>query len=286
MLRLRRSPLLASLVLSALGAACADPASSSTTADGAEQETVSAETILEAKLYDDPSAKPDPSCDVHTSLRVSKGPGGLSATLEERLSGECELYVAPNPRTFSVEESESCGSKVYTGAGTTGSVKIEDHRTRLCEDYRPYAIEVEETTAGGAPRYLAGAPVASAEPGPGDASVVVDTKLYVDPHAAPSPTCDHYLKLVVGKEGEKLVASLEYELSNTSSCDLAIQPDPRTYELAKSEESCGSTIYEGTRGADTLRIQDNATRLCEDLRPARFEVSEARSGKPAEYFGK
>jgi hypothetical protein len=271
------------LPLASLAAGCAtNTGDEASVADGEDQEAVGAVTVLEAKLYDDAQATPNASCDRFTNLKITKSKAGkLSAKLENRLGGTCELYVAPNPRSFKVTEGESCGSKVYDGTGAQGGIHIQDHRTRMCEDLRPSIIEVEEKTAQGRV-FLFGKPVAAA-PTPAPVSKVLDVKLYDQPNAQPSAFCDRYTKLVLGQEGDKFVATLNHELSATSACEIAVMPDPRSYTVVRSE-SCGSKVYKGSAAGDSIEIQDHHTRLCEDVRAAAVEVSETRGGSKRSLF--
>jgi hypothetical protein len=141
------------LALSALG--CAADAQSADDGDG---DDTSAEEALTTriepgsfKLYSDANHKVNQGCDVFTSLVLKNGPA--AATLEEHVGGFCEIAVVPNARTYRLKQTgTSCGSKIYSGSfrkqGKTHSIKITDHRTRLCEDVVPAAIIVEETVPG------------------------------------------------------------------------------------------------------------------------------------------
>jgi hypothetical protein len=107
----------------------------------------------EFKLYMQPHATPNPSCDPHTKLVLS-AEGGSKAHLEEGLDGFCEIAVFPNPRDYRLRAAgQDCGSRIFTGsfrkAGKKHSIKIVDNRTRLCENVVAGAIEVEETTPEG-----------------------------------------------------------------------------------------------------------------------------------------
>jgi hypothetical protein len=104
------------------------------------------------KLYAQPHATPNPSCDVHTSLTLSSS-GGSRAALREVVGGFCEIYVDPSPREYKLRAgSTACGSRVYTGSfrrgGQRHAIKITDHRTRTCKDLPPAKIIVEETRPG------------------------------------------------------------------------------------------------------------------------------------------
>lgn len=117
-------------------------------------------------------------------------------------------------------------------------------------------------------------------------ATLVTVKLYAEPRAKPTPDCDEHVKLVIVKDGSKLVASLENALSSTSTCEIPILKDRRTYEVKQSPDGCGSTIFEGKSGGDTLRVQDNRARVCEDPFVAAFVVDEARAGRAGSYYGK
>lgn len=104
------------------------------------------------KLYAQPRAKPNASCDVHTRLTLAAATYS-TATIEEALSGFCELYVEPNPRTYRLRlAGTDCGTRIYAGSvtkkGKRYSVKITDNRARLCENVVAAAVIVEETIPG------------------------------------------------------------------------------------------------------------------------------------------
>lgn len=276
----RRLFLAFTLALAAPLAACAGASDAGSSATDDDNEAASATKLLTAKLYDDPRHEPNAFCDLHTEATLYKARSGrLFLELQERLSetSACELAVSPNKRRYTVTASSDCGSTVHAGTRGADAVKLMDHRTRLCEDYRPQPIELEETRTG-ATRRLFGKP-SGAAPDPATPSAkVLDVKLYDQPRAQPSPSCDRHTHLVVTKEGGKLVAKLDHVLSPTSLCEIAVVPDPRSYVLSESS-SCGSKVYKGANGADAIEIQDNATRLCEDVRPAGVEVKETRGGR-------
>lgn len=101
------------------------------------------------KLYGQPHASPNATCDVHTSLTLSTQ-GGARAKLSEALDGTCELYVAPQAREYRLRlDGSSCGSKIYKGktrvGGKTREITITDHRTRFCRDLVPAKTIVDET---------------------------------------------------------------------------------------------------------------------------------------------
>lgn len=150
------SMVMAVAAVSSLVVACGGNAEE---ADGANADDVTNDEANAAKvkagsfkLYDQPHATPNASCDVHTKIDLTST-GGSKATVSEGLEGTCELYVMPNPRTYKLKDAgSSCGSRIFKGSVTKGgkkySIKITDHRTRLCEDIIPALLVVEETVPG------------------------------------------------------------------------------------------------------------------------------------------
>lgn len=105
------------------------------------------------KLYAEPRHQPNPGCDVHTSLTLGNR-YGARAELREALDGFCEIYVEPQERSYRLRlAGTSCGSKIYEGkkriGGKLRTIKIVDHRTRMCRDLVPARIIVEETDRNG-----------------------------------------------------------------------------------------------------------------------------------------
>ncbi len=105
------------------------------------------------KLYTDRDARPSPGCDVHTNLVLASSGGVASASMMDVVSGFCEIFINPNPRTYAITAKiDGCGSKTYAGTTVVEakamSVKILDHRARLCDDGKKNAVEVEEQSAG------------------------------------------------------------------------------------------------------------------------------------------
>lgn len=145
------------LVCAPFAVACSADTSDSIEADGDDVtiDEANAARIApgEFKLYMQPRATPNPSCDPHTRLVLSANDGS-KAHLEEALDGFCEIAVFPNPRDYKLRAAgQDCGSRIFTGsfrkAGKKHSIKIVDNRTRLCENVVAGAIEVEETTPEG-----------------------------------------------------------------------------------------------------------------------------------------
>jgi hypothetical protein len=285
-----RNLLLPLLVLATAltAAACSSSDDASTDpslADGTDQEQAGATKLTEAKLYSDPNASPNPSCDTHTALTVLKARSGkLIIELENRVGGACEIFVAPDKRSYTVTESESCGSKILKGTKNGDSVELQDNRTRMCEDIRPSILELKEKR-GGREVALYGKPLASQQPGGGGgaASQLLKVKLYDEPHAQVNQGCDKHTELTLSKEGNTMKARLEYKLSATSGCEIFIAPNEKIFTVTASED-CGSKVYSGSAGGESIKIQDHTTRLCENVIPARIEVEWNRGGQPEHLY--
>src|SRR5262249_28159072 len=101
------------------------------------------------EMYSDSGHKPS-GCDVHTRLTLSNP---AKAGLEEVVGGMCMIAIQPNARSYRLHQTgTSCGSKIYEGSfnGKDGvhSIKITDHRTRLCMDMLVAQVISEETVPG------------------------------------------------------------------------------------------------------------------------------------------
>ena len=151
-----------SVVLLAAAAASLSMACTANTEDSANDADADDVTVDEAnaakvgpgnfKLYGQPHAEPNPSCDIHTKLDL-KADYFSTATLTEAVGGFCEIAVFPNPRTFRLRLAGiDCGSRIYAGSltkqGKKYKIKITDNRTRLCENVVAAALVVEETVPG------------------------------------------------------------------------------------------------------------------------------------------
>lgn len=143
------APVLAVLVVGSLATACGGAASGT---EGVTEDQTNTARIAPGtfKLYDKPRAVPYASCDVHTRLELGADASGSKAKLEEAKAGSCALFVEANPRAYDLRLAESsCGSRIYTGStsvnGASFSVKVTDHRARVCKDVVPAAIIVEES---------------------------------------------------------------------------------------------------------------------------------------------
>ena len=81
-------------------------------------------------------------CDILESLSLSNPKTGPLARIRTTLLGECEIFVLPQDRIYSLSvKSRSCGSVIYSGSlGTSQGgnppkeITITDHRKRTCED--------------------------------------------------------------------------------------------------------------------------------------------------------
>jgi hypothetical protein len=117
-------------------------------------------------------------CDIHVVLTLSspragevKEPFGggavLNAHLHNEVYGDCKLRLDPDPRDYAlIFDGEECGSAVYkasvTRAGDPREMTLTDHRSRLCKDYKPAKLVVEEASREGEIRTLSsvnGAPL-------------------------------------------------------------------------------------------------------------------------------
>jgi hypothetical protein len=124
-----------------------------------------------------------------------------------------------------------------------------------------------------------------AEPELATATKVLEAKLYTEPQPYPAPNslCDeHVAAEVLRTASGKLRLRLENRV--VGGCRIAVRPDTRIYSIAESND-CGSKVYAGTRGAGSVELMDNRTRLCKDLRPAQLELRETRNGKETLLYG-
>lgn len=281
---LKLLPLL-TLVPFAIACSSSSASDDAALADGTDQEQAGATKLTEAKLYADPNANPSPSCDTHTALTVLKARSGkLILELENRVTGGCEIFVAPDKRSYTVTESESCGSKILKGTKNGDSVELQDNRTRMCEDLRPAILELHEKR-GGRDISLFGKPLASQLPGgSGGSQQVFQVKLYDQPHAQVNPGCDKHTELTLSKEGNAMKARLEYKLSATSGCEIFIAPNEKIFTVTQSDDGCGSKVYSGGAAGESIKIQDHSTRLCENVIPARIEVEWTRGGQAEHLY--
>jgi hypothetical protein len=115
------------------------------------------------------------------------------------------------------------------------------------------------------------------------ATKILESQMRSDPQAQPDGFCDKYTQVTLLKARTgRLILELENRLGG--SCEIFVAPDKHSYTVTESS-NCGSKIYKGTKDGDTVELQDNRTRLCEDLRPAILELKEKRSGFERALYG-
>ncbi len=90
-------------------------------------------------------------------------------------------------------------------------------------------------------------------------------KLYDQPNAEPVSFCDRYTSLSL-TEGAAPKALLVNRLGG--SCEIAVFPNERQFDLTVTTNACGAKIYKGTRlsqgnGPTAIKIVDNRTMTCE-----------------------
>lgn len=124
------------------------------TAEATEDTASSSAAITgeEFRLYDSLFAEPGGTCDIFTKMTLDLTEGYVG--FEEKMSGECKIAIAPDPRVYHVELTGTpCGSRVYqahvTTDGKAREVTVTDHRSRLCRDMVPARIIVSETSMDG-----------------------------------------------------------------------------------------------------------------------------------------
>jgi hypothetical protein len=116
------------------------------------------------------------------------------------------------------------------------------------------------------------------------ATALLQGKLYEEPDANPSPECDvHVAATLFQTAAGKLRLQLQNQVAGT--CEIYVQPDKRSYVVTQSA-SCGSKVYAGTRGVDSIELQDHRGRLCENVIPSILELREDRNGATTRLYGK
>lgn len=136
-------------------------------AEMTEGDVTSEAVITEAslRLYEGLDV-PFGRCDVGTDLvlspitnaRIERSGSVGRASLRESVPRDCDRVDA-DPRTYELlYGGEDCGSAIYvanlTVDGTSRSLKIIDHRSRLCRDRVPAPVVVEEESLRGSIRRL------------------------------------------------------------------------------------------------------------------------------------
>lgn len=129
-----------------------------------------AAVVSESFILREDAATANSSCDVHTVLTLTalgeptNSGATLQAHLRDEVSGSCRIYVDPDVRDYAlVAEDAECGTRVYkatkTIAGDAREITLTDHRSRVCLDYRPAKIVVDETSRTGESRTSSAADV-------------------------------------------------------------------------------------------------------------------------------
>lgn len=104
-------------------------------------------------------------------------------------------------------------------------------------------------------------------------------KLYDEPHHKVDPNCDVYTQLVLDVTDGKGTAEFSEKLGGT--CQLPVNPNPRTYQIELKGRPCGSKSYGLVDASENeVEILDHTTRLCKDVVEAKFVVSEKQGDKP------
>ena len=115
------------------------------------------------------------------------------------------------------------------------------------------------------------------------ATKLMESQMRSDPQAQPDSFCDKYTQVTLLKTRTgKLRLELENRLGG--SCEIFVEPDKHSYTVTESS-NCGSKIFKGTKAGDTVELQDNRTRMCEDIRPAILELREKRNGFERSLYG-
>lgn len=113
-----------------------------------------------------------------------------------------------------------------------------------------------------------------------EASTPASFKLYSEAHVEITPSCDFYTQLNL--DSSALIASMENKLAGT--CELALLPDPRSYNLSASTDGCGAVIYKGQNALRSIEITDNRTNTCEIPLPALVVVTEKTVAGAHTYY--
>lgn len=105
-----------------------------------------------------------------------------------------------------------------------------------------------------------------------DRSVVESFKLYGRPGFVPSTTCDVHTELSLSN-----VATLREVVAGV--CEIAVEPNERSYRLELAGTDCGSVIYRGSKRVSgkltSITVTDHRGRTCRDVRDADIVVEES-----------
>lgn len=152
---MKTRPLAAVLaLLVAFATGCGGGSSDAASVGADDQDVIAGKGIAPGAflLLDAPRIEPDPFCQRFVALRIEKGDRHASAHLENGVDGPCEIYVAPNERSYRLGNAQvdECGTSHYFASGVVAErparLHLIDNRTRSCEDVIAGAIVVEETT--------------------------------------------------------------------------------------------------------------------------------------------
>jgi hypothetical protein len=98
-------------------------------------------------------------------------------------------------------------------------------------------------------------------------------KMYRKPHAKVDSFCDVYTKLELNVNGNGGSARLSNHVAGV--CEIAVQENPRSYNLVLGSTDCGTKTYRQDDDADNaVEVTDNRGRLCENVIPALIVVKE------------
>lgn len=269
------------LFLAAL-AASACGTTEETVSEDSDADLLSAGTVFQ--MYDSLTGTVSPSCDKHLKVRISGTAARYQLNVENRVTGGCEILVVANPRVLATttRSRDICASTTYRStAGVSPAVELVDHRRRTCSDGKPL-LELHVGT--GATRenwYVRRPAVATALTGVAYPREIA--KLYASRSHVVNPTCDGYTELVLGAAAAgatRRSATLTQRLSSTSSCEIFISPNARTFALnIAPADTCNSVKFTGAG----LSVQDNRQRSCEDLR-AKIEVIEGAESSGTRFY--
>jgi len=106
-------------------------------------------------------------------------------------------------------------------------------------------------------------------------------KLYDKAGIVPEAFCDVHVLVNLNNTATGGLATFENALAGV--CEIAINPNPRTYELIEVDGACGSRIFEGRllhsakNTANSIIITDHRNRICKDIVPASIIIEKKYS---------
>jgi hypothetical protein len=101
-------------------------------------------------------------------------------------------------------------------------------------------------------------------------------KLYDDADVVPEAFCDLHVLLSLKNTQNGSIAIFENALEGV--CEIAVNPNPRTYVLTELDATCGSRVFSGKilravkDAPSTIVITDHRNRTCKDIVPASIIV--------------